>query len=82
MSKRSGKSRIDKRRMVCAPCLKGDCDNCVDVIHAALRMPEICTCTRKGHGGEPALNQIKDPVTGDVYTPGLVVRENGEVERL
>jgi hypothetical protein len=32
--------------------------------------------------GEPVLQQIEDPTTGDVYAPGLKVTQDGRIERL
>lgn len=30
--------------------------------------------------GEPVLNQVEDPFTGDIHAPGLVVKKDGSVE--
>lgn len=82
MGKRFSNGKIDPKRMVCAHCLHDNCSACVDVVRALFGMELICTCTRKGHSGEPRDSQVLDPDTGDVYGPGSVIRANGEVERL
>lgn len=45
----------------------------------------LCSCGRSGHEdavtGEPRVEQIEDPFTGDVHAPGAIIRrETGEVE--
>ena len=79
MSKRFTNGRVDPKRMTCAPCLKGECNRCLDTILIAAYLEPMCTCTRRGHDGEPVNKQIQDPGTGVVYAPGLAVTQEGEV---
>jgi len=79
--RRRRNGQIDRKRMVCAHCLQGNCMRCVDTVRIAWSMEPICTCTAKGHGGEPVEQQIEDPFTGDVHAPGMVIKKDGEVER-
>lgn len=82
MSKRFRNGEVDPKRMVCAGCLRNRCNECVDVLHALWGLDLICTCKRVGHEGEPRDQQIADPETGAVYTPGLKIATDGEVEKL
>lgn len=52
------------------------------MLHALWGLDLICTCKRVGHEGEPRDQQIADPETGAVYTPGLKIAIDGEVEKL
>lgn len=72
--------RPDKRLMTCKNCQDGNCQNCVDVLRSVYSEELICQCTRKNHGGEAINNQIKDPVSGDVYGPAATITEGGEVK--
>lgn len=66
---------------VCTRCKEDLCDFCVDVLRAVYSQDPICCCRRKGHSGEPIEQQILDPETNAVHTPGLIVHESGRVER-
>jgi hypothetical protein len=66
--------------MVCVPCRRGDCNECVDVLRSVYSEVPICQCDRTNHGGEPVNQQILDPETGTVYAPGLEVNKDGEVK--
>lgn len=39
----------------------------------------MCNCKIEGHDGEPIRSQIKDPITGDVFGPGVKITMDGEV---
>lgn len=67
--------------MVCPNCKAGYCEGCVDVLRAAYSDEKICACVKQGHSGEPSAQQVLDPESGDVYAPGLIVHEDGTVER-
>lgn len=69
-----------KRDMTCPACKKGDCGACVDILRSVYADDLICTCTRENHLGEPASQQIKDPFTGDVHGPAVVITKDGEVK--
>lgn len=76
------KQQVPKRDMTCPRCKEDKCNECVDVTRILLGFRDlICTCTRRGHGGEPRDKQIADPFTGDVHAPGLVIKTDGEVVR-
>lgn len=66
---------------VCTRCKANQCEQCVDVLRALYSDRMICKCRRKNHNGEPMDQQIADPTTGDVYAPGLVVREDGTIDK-
>jgi hypothetical protein len=66
--------------MVCVPCRRGDCNECVDILRLAYTEVPVCQCTRQNHNGEPINQQILDPETGTVYAPGLEVTRDGEVK--
>lgn len=66
--------------MVCVPCRRGDCTECVDVLRSVYTDVMVCQCTRENHDGEPVRQQILDPETGTVYAPGLEVTIDGEVK--
>lgn len=66
---------------VCARCMLGDCEQCIDVMRVIVDLKEICHCLIPDHRCEAINQQIKDPETGDVYAPGLIVRKDGSVER-
>lgn len=84
MARRLHDQRPDPRLMVCLDCKLGQCENCIDRLRALYTTDWICTCTRKLHAekrdGEPTLNQVEDPFTGDIHAPGLVVGEDGQVK--
>lgn len=71
--------RPDKRLMQCVPCKNDNCSGCVDVTLILLGREPICTCERKKHGGEPRDNQVRDPFSGTVVGPGMVLTEDGVV---
>ena len=74
--------RPEKKHLICTPCHNGRCDNCVDVSRFLLGFEvALCECTKKNHSGEPASQQILDPVDGTVYAPGLKVDIDGKVTR-
>lgn len=66
---------------VCTHCIADMCDECTDILRVIANLPEICKCTAPGHSGEPALQQVRDPFSGDVHAPGLVVKNDGEIIR-
>lgn len=84
MSKRLHDQRPEPRMMVCPNCKQDKCESCVDRLRRIYSDETICTCTRKLHAekrdGEATLNQIKDPITGDIHAPGLIVTADGEVK--
>ena len=74
--------RYDRRKpppFVCQKCQLGLCEECIDVLRVIFSDTLICKCKRKGHDGEPVNWQIKDPETGAVHGPNVVVNESGEV---
>lgn len=66
----------------CLSCTSGHCERCTDIVMIVMDREPICECTAEGHSGEPSGRQILDPITGDVYTPGLRVTNEGKVEYL
>lgn len=76
--------QVQKAQMVCAECKAGVCEFCVDGLRLFYTNETICTCGRTDHSdkmrGEPRLGQVRDPFTGDIHAPGLVVTEDGTVE--
>lgn len=72
--------------MICPNCKNGKCEGCVDKVRLILRDDPICTCKKSGHSdavnGEARLRQIRDPETSDVYGPGLVVTQDGDVNAI
>lgn len=80
----SHRQNASKALMTCLPCRMDGCGDCVDKIMLLLGRPQICGCERQLHDekiqGEPRLEQIRDPVTGDVYAPGLVAKHDGGVK--
>lgn len=72
--------------MTCPECVKGNCQNCVDRLRLIYRDDRICTCQKSDHGdamqGEARRVQVQDPMTGDVYGPGLKVTQDGDVSQL
>lgn len=69
----------------CPECRNGACQNCPDRILLILGRDLVCSCTKANHqelvSGEPRLQQIEDPFTGDVHGPGMVVSaEDGQVK--
>lgn len=54
---------------------------CVDVLNVVFSRDFECHCKRPEHSGEPLLKQIKDPFTGAVHAPRLVIDENGDIRR-
>lgn len=66
---------------VCARCQSGDCEQCIDVMRVIVNLVPICHCPIPEHDGEPFKQQILDPTTGDVHAPGLIVKEDGSIER-
>lgn len=65
--------------MLCPNCREGKCTECVDRLRMIYRDDPICTCKRGGHQdamqGEPRRQQIQDPLTGDVYGPGISIHK-------
>lgn len=68
-----------KGQWVCTECQRSNCTFCVDVVRAALGARLMCNCKIEGHDGEPIRSQIKDPITGDVFGPGVKITMDGEV---
>lgn len=64
---------------VCARCLDGSCNRCIDIMRVIVDLEPICRCKVPGHGGEPVDQQILDPETGTVYGPNVVVSAEGDV---
>jgi hypothetical protein len=58
--------RQRKALYVCTACERGDCSECVDVFRAAVGQSMRCTCTRKGHTGEPGDRNDNDQVANDL----------------
>lgn len=79
----TGQGKVGRHQpaFVCEKCKAADCENCVDVLRAIYSDKMICMCNRARHSGEPVNEQIRDPETGAVHTPGLIISENGEVKR-
>lgn len=71
----------DDEKFVCSMCKQDLCEFCIDVKRAIYSKEMICRCKRKAHAGEPRDQQILDPVTNDVHTPGLIISESGTVTR-
>lgn len=67
--------------MVCIPCTRGECQNCVDILRIVYATKTICRCEKRGHSGEPRDQQVLDPETSTVHAPGLSVDIHGEVTR-
>lgn len=67
--------------MVCAHCIQGNCNKCLDVARAVFGMELLCECKKSTHNGEPITQQIADPTTGTVHAPGLTVDIDGKVTR-
>lgn len=63
--------------MVCAACKADKCTECVDVLRSVYTDDTICQCQRRNHAGEPRDQQIADPDTGTVHTPGGEIDING-----
>lgn len=70
-----------KTEFICTHCSAGDCNNCSDIMRIIVNLPEICQCARPEHSGEPVNQQILDPETGDVHAPGMVIHEDGSIEK-
>lgn len=66
---------------VCTHCQESRCSECVDILRVIYTNQMICKCKRTEHTGEPVDQQIQDPETGTIYTPGLTVSRDGEVKR-
>lgn len=65
---------------VCTHCKAGRCNQCTDILRAAIGLEDtLCRCKKKDHAGEARDRQIRDPETGTVYGPGLRVTQEGEV---
>lgn len=71
--------RPSRSLMTCQKCKAGNCAECVDVLRMVYTDDPICQCRRKNHAGEPRDSQVADPETGTVFTPGLSVTQDGEV---
>jgi len=69
--------------MTCPNCRDGRCEECVDRLLLLASKNPICTCKKSTHEekmlGEPRLQQIQDPSTGDVYAPAVVISKDGHV---
>lgn len=70
---------LPKALTTCTNCKQGKCEECVDVLRSVYTDDTICTCTRKNHSGEPALNQVADPFDGSVHGTAATITQSGEV---
>lgn len=70
--------------MTCSSCVSGLCENCVDRLRLVYSDNPICSCRKGGHEdavtGEPRRQQILDPETNSIHTPGLVISPDGDVK--
>jgi hypothetical protein len=61
----------------CPACRSGECVNCPDRTFLLLGKEPVCTCKRTDHNdkiaGEPRIQQVEDPFTGDIHGPGLII---------
>lgn len=74
--------RPDNSLMVCPQCKADNCVECIDVLRVAYATDTICTCTRRGHAGEPRDSQVLDPETNVVHAPGLTVSQEGTISKI
>lgn len=79
------RQEVDKRLLDCPSCRGGNCSNCADRVLVLLGRDRVCSCGRSTHedaiNGEPRINQVEDPFTGDVHAPGAIVEsETGKVK--
>jgi len=81
MSKKKHDQRGRADPFVCEGCQYGVCERCIDVLRSIYSKELICKCKRKNHMGEPRDQQILDPETNAVHAPGMIIHEDGEVER-
>ena len=72
----------DDALFTCKNCKDNNCTECVDVLRVVYTDHMICRCSRADHNGEPRDSQIADPISGDIYGPGLRVTKAGEIVSL